>query len=263
MTGAIGLQHAEPRSPSCSGSYGDHPWRERPDPRTADARPLPLAGAKSEARPAIDPRRVDAALVEQLGHRAEARSCRQALERAILATGHPSLAGDRPRATTRRRTAGARRGSRCRHTATVGPRGRACRAARLADRGSRRARRRRCDRAPRSVGQTRRASRARVGRRPGAPRRSWRSVTLRRSRRAEHDASTIELHHVVPQVEQDALSCATSPWRAIAVLDTLAPPRRASPKLRFRRLPGAPEPPWPPELHRLARRVAAASGGRR
>lgn len=43
--------------------------------------------------------------------------------------------------------------------------------------------------------------------------------------------------------------------RPVAALFLPDPPQEESPEAQFRRLPGAPEPPWPPEMRSLARRV--------
>lgn len=55
----------------------------------------------------------------------------------------------------------------------------------------------------------------------------------------------------LPQVEQ----AAELYDRPLAALFRPSPPHEEPPEAQFRRLPGAPEPPWPPEMHRLARRV--------
>ena len=43
--------------------------------------------------------------------------------------------------------------------------------------------------------------------------------------------------------------------RPLAVFFLPMPPEEETPEAQFRRLPGAPEPPWPPEMNLLARRV--------
>ena len=55
----------------------------------------------------------------------------------------------------------------------------------------------------------------------------------------------------LPQAEQ----AAELYDRPLAALFRPSPPHEEPPEAQFRRLPGAPEPPWPPEMHRLARRV--------
>jgi Zn-dependent peptidase ImmA (M78 family) len=55
----------------------------------------------------------------------------------------------------------------------------------------------------------------------------------------------------LPQAEQ----AAELYDRPLAAFFRPAPPDEEPPATQFRRLPGAPEPPWPPAMHRLARRV--------
>jgi transcriptional regulator with XRE-family HTH domain len=54
---------------------------------------------------------------------------------------------------------------------------------------------------------------------------------------------------------REAEKAADAYERPLAALFLPAPPEEEPPEAQFRRLPGAPEPPWPPEMQLLGRRV--------